>query len=194
MSEEVKPFTQEEIGTFQQMESIGSTLAPRRWLATLAARDQRIRQLEDDSPGTPLGRLHALSTFAEEECGHNPMAAMPPEVTICEYVQALKADVERLERTNKRLTAENMNLNATLSPIKQRMFERDPMNTATLGAALAEMTRLRLENDRLTTERDDATNAAVQECHSIVCRLSPSTDAIKDIIRVMRTTWPEAFK
>ena len=38
--------------------------------------------MEDDSPGTPLGRLKAISDFAVACLGHSPISAKPAEVVV----------------------------------------------------------------------------------------------------------------
>jgi len=45
--------------------------------------------MEDDSPGTPLGRLKAIGEYAET-LGHSPLAAKPPEVFLIEEMERLR--------------------------------------------------------------------------------------------------------
>jgi hypothetical protein len=53
---------------------------------------QRIDELEDDGPGTPLGRLAAIAAFAIERKLCTGMEAKAPEVFVMERVEELEAD------------------------------------------------------------------------------------------------------
>lgn len=52
-------------------------------------------QLADDSPGTPLGRLAALSKWAEERCGHDPASGKPAETVILEYAEMMEDELDK---------------------------------------------------------------------------------------------------
>jgi hypothetical protein len=57
-----------------------------------------LEKLNDDGPGTPLGRLKGICDFAEKECGHDPYSSRGPETTIFEMVQSLKEKVAQAEK------------------------------------------------------------------------------------------------
>lgn len=62
----------------------------------LAERDARIKELE--GPGTLDARAKAMSAFAVEHCGHNPMAAKPYEVTIREHIESLESQLATMRQ------------------------------------------------------------------------------------------------
>lgn len=51
--------------------------------------------MEDDSPGTPLGRLKAISVYAER-LGHSPLSAKPAEVFLIEEIERLRRQRDNL--------------------------------------------------------------------------------------------------
>lgn len=73
----------------------------RRAEAELTAARER---LNNDSPGTPLGRLRGLSEYAVEHCGHNPIAAKPAELAIIEALETAREELG----TAKRLLVEQL--------------------------------------------------------------------------------------
>jgi hypothetical protein len=50
--------------------------------------------MDDDSPGTPLGRLKAIEDFAEKRLGHSPISSRPAEVVVLETLDRLLKERE----------------------------------------------------------------------------------------------------
>ena len=48
--------------------------------------------------GSPLARLTAICDFACEHCGHSPLAAKPPELTLMEWVLDAKSRLDSSSR------------------------------------------------------------------------------------------------
>jgi len=51
---------------------------------------------QDESIGTPLGRLKALATYVEVHLGHSPYSSVGPERAIIEALETSEAKVKRL--------------------------------------------------------------------------------------------------
>ena len=75
---------------------------PEPEVEVLMQAEKRIAELEaerdDDSPGTPLGRLTAIAEFAEAHCGHNPFSARAAESTLMDRFLELEAENARLRK------------------------------------------------------------------------------------------------